>query len=44
MTRKSTPAFWLAGSLLMGSSGLSSRLMAEAQTLEWLFPTNRTVL
>ena len=44
MKRKSTPAFWLAGSLLMGSSGLSSRLMADAQTLAWQFPTNRTVL
>jgi hypothetical protein len=44
MTRSNIPALCLAGSLLMGSSGLSSRLMAEAQTLAWQFPTNRTVL
>lgn len=44
LPRPTLAALCIAGSLLMGSSGLSIRLMAEAQTLAWQFPTNRTVL
>lgn len=33
-----------AAAMMTGWSGLSDRLMAEAQTLEWQIPTNRTVL